>query len=217
VLGNENFGYAMLNRAIEMAEELGIVNQPKLTLKSSQISEDMFISVKRTAWNLFQIDTYVFTGNFPLHSVAKLTLLLTRIVHTNFLKPTRVHSVSVDRIKHGDRSTGDEWTPYPIPSHARPSYMALYFDEACNLSYIARDISKSLLTAQQEGVDMNKAKQDMYDRLRQWETNLPAGFRLSERPAPHILLLMFVSNAESIFRTITNLENFTIGCGIMPL
>ncbi|KAJ5143224.1 pathway-specific regulatory protein [Penicillium bovifimosum] len=167
VLGNENFGYAMLNRAIEMAEELGIVNRPKRTLNSSQMSEDMLVSVKRTAWGLFQIDT---------------------IVHTNFLKPTRVHAVSVDRIQTGDPR--DEWTPYPISSYAKPSWMALYFDEACNLAYIARDISKSLSTAQQEGIDTQKAKQDMYDRLRQWEMNLPISFRLCERPAPHILLLM---------------------------
>lgn len=59
VLGNDNFGYTMLHRAIEMAEELGIVNNSKLSLNKSQMSDEMLVSVKRTAWGLFQIDTYV--------------------------------------------------------------------------------------------------------------------------------------------------------------
>ncbi|KAJ5571668.1 pathway-specific regulatory protein [Penicillium sp. DV-2018c] len=167
VLGNDNFGYAMLNRAIEMAEELGIVNHPKRTLDSSQMSEDMSVSVKRTAWGLFQIDS---------------------IVHTNFLKPARVQSTSVDRIFKID--AGDDWMAYPISSQVKPSHMTRYFDEACNLTYIARDISTNLSAAQQKGIDTNNTKQELYDRLCQWETNLPSIFRLSEEPAPHILLLM---------------------------
>jgi len=60
VLGNEDFGYTMLHRAIEMAEELRIVNFDKLNLNKSQFSEEMVRSIKRTAWGIFQIDTYVF-------------------------------------------------------------------------------------------------------------------------------------------------------------
>lgn len=60
VLGNEDFGYAMLHRAIEMAEELGIVNSDNLILDSSQFSKEMIRSIQRTAWGIFQIDTYVF-------------------------------------------------------------------------------------------------------------------------------------------------------------
>lgn len=56
--GTDNFGYAMLNRAIEMAESLGIVNNTKkLRLEGPYMSEDMVTSLKRTAWGLFQIDT----------------------------------------------------------------------------------------------------------------------------------------------------------------
>lgn len=47
----------MLHRAIEMAESLGIVNKPNLHLSASQMSEDMIVSIKRTAWGLFQVDT----------------------------------------------------------------------------------------------------------------------------------------------------------------
>lgn len=54
--GRDHFGYIMLNRAIEMAESLGIVNNTK-NLGLAYHSEDMTRSLKRTAWGLFQIDT----------------------------------------------------------------------------------------------------------------------------------------------------------------
>ena len=57
--GDDDFGYAMLHHAIDMAESIGLVNRPKLRLQTSQMSEDMILSIKRTAWGLFQIDTYV--------------------------------------------------------------------------------------------------------------------------------------------------------------
>lgn len=55
--GPNNHGYHMLHRAIEMAEELGIINGPRLNLDQTQMSEDMISSIKRTAWGLFQVDT----------------------------------------------------------------------------------------------------------------------------------------------------------------
>lgn len=54
--GRDGFGYIMLNRAIEMAETLGIVNNTK-NLELPYHSKDMIRSLKRTAWGLFQIDT----------------------------------------------------------------------------------------------------------------------------------------------------------------
>jgi hypothetical protein len=82
--------------------------------------------------------------------------------------------------------------PYPISDRTQPSYMGQYFDESCNLSCIARDISRSGQVAKQKDIDPNKVKQDVYNRLRQWETNLPEIFIPKKRPAPHILLLRFV-------------------------
>jgi hypothetical protein len=58
-LGNDDFGYTMLHQAIEMAEEMGIINHEKLKLNSSQMSEEMIRSLKRTSWGLFQVDTYI--------------------------------------------------------------------------------------------------------------------------------------------------------------
>lgn len=55
--GPNNHGYHMLHRAIEMAEELGIINGPRLNLDQTQMSGDMISSIKRTAWGLFQVDT----------------------------------------------------------------------------------------------------------------------------------------------------------------
>lgn len=55
--GNNDHGYFMLHRAVEMAEALGIVNSPRLNLNQSNMSEEMISSIKRTAWGLFQIDT----------------------------------------------------------------------------------------------------------------------------------------------------------------
>jgi hypothetical protein len=55
--GDDDLGYTMLNRAIEMAESLGIINGPDLNLDKLQMSEEMRSSIKRTAWGLFQVDT----------------------------------------------------------------------------------------------------------------------------------------------------------------
>lgn len=70
--------------------------------------------------------------------------------------------------------------------------MNQYFDEACNLSYIARDISQSAKIAEETDLDLNQVKQDVYNQLRQWEIDLPEIFNPERHPAPHILLLRFV-------------------------
>ncbi|PWY67625.1 pathway-specific regulatory protein [Aspergillus sclerotioniger CBS 115572] len=166
--GHDDWGYTMLHRAIEMAESLGIVNKPNLRLSASQMSEDMIVSIKRTAWGLFQVDT---------------------VVHTNFLRPSRVSSVSVERIDRNDTALSDMWTPYPVSNVSRPSYLSLYFDEACKLSFIARDISWNLSRTDTAGIDPDQRKQDLYDQLCEWEGNLPDTFDPTGQPAPHLLLL----------------------------
>lgn len=57
IVGDDDHGYSMLHRAIEMAKALGIINSPRLHLNQSHLSEDMMSSIKRTAWGLFQVDT----------------------------------------------------------------------------------------------------------------------------------------------------------------
>ncbi|CAG8072268.1 unnamed protein product [Penicillium salamii] len=187
VLGNEDFGYTMLHRAIEMAEQLGIVNSDQLSLRSHQLSEDMIRSIQRTAWGIFQIDT---------------------IVHTNFLKPSRVREVSVPRLPR-EENGHEDWAPYPISSHSQPSFMNQYFDEACNLSYIARDISRSVQIADETKVSLNQVKQDVYNRLCQWETDLPEIFDPKGHPAPHILLLRMRYHALMINLCCDNFGNYS--------
>ncbi|GKZ81166.1 hypothetical protein AnigIFM56816_005678 [Aspergillus niger] len=167
--GHDDWGYTMLHRAIEMGESLGIVNQKTgLRLSLSQMSEDMIVSVKRTAWGLFQVDT---------------------VVHTNFLRPSRVRSVNVEPIERDDANTSERWTPYPISPTVRPSYLSQYFDEACKLSFIARDISWNLSRTDRSGAEPDQRKQELYDQLSVWESNLPECFDPATRPAPHLLLL----------------------------
>lgn len=113
------------------------------------------------------------------------------IVHTNFLKPSRIREVSVHRLPREENGRED-WSPYPLSSHPQPSYMNQYFDEACNLSYIARDISRSVQIAEEKKTSLNEVKQNVYDRLCQWDADLPEIFDPKGQPAPHILLLRFV-------------------------
>lgn len=50
----------MLNKAISMAKSIGIINNSqKIRLETSHFDKDMEQSLKRTAWGLFQVDTYV--------------------------------------------------------------------------------------------------------------------------------------------------------------
>ncbi|KAF7618508.1 pathway-specific regulatory protein [Aspergillus flavus] len=166
--GEDDLGYTMLNIAIEMAEALGIINREPLDLSKLQLSDEMITSVKRTAWGVFQVDT---------------------VVHTNFLKPSRVTSVSLDRIDPNESGAGDLWVPYPTDKRPRQSWLSQYFDEACKLSFIARDISHHLYHETTTGTDQYREKQVFYNKLRQWERALPDYFRAFRRPPPHVLLL----------------------------
>lgn len=171
MVGDDDNGYTMLNQAIEMAEALGIINRPELNLNRSFMSEDMISSVKRTAWGLFQIDT---------------------IVHTNFLRPSLVTDVSIERVDRDASKPTDMWIAYPLNRPDRPTWLSQVFDEACHLSYIARDMSRTLSPRSDPAGNTPEQKLDLYNKLRQWEANLPATFMPRERPAPHILLLLFV-------------------------
>ncbi|KNG86208.1 pathway-specific regulatory protein [Aspergillus nomiae NRRL 13137] len=166
--GEDDLGYTMLNIAIEMAEALGIINREPLNLSKLQLSDEMITSVQRTAWGVFQVDT---------------------VVHTNFLKPSRVSSVSLDRIDPNETGAGELWVPYPTDKRPRQSWLGQYFDEACKLSYLARDISRHLYHETTTGTDQFRQKQVFFNKLRQWERALPDNFQVFKRPPPHVLLL----------------------------
>ena len=98
-------------------------------------------------------------------------------------------AVSVEQIDPHESDPGDEWIAYPASKTPRLSSMSQYFEEACQLSFIARDISRELPKVQDAGTNASDIKQGLYDRLFQWERKLPRTFDSAERPAPHILLL----------------------------
>lgn len=57
ISGEDDLGYRMLHQAIWTGESLGLIGPRKFSLNPGQISDDMDISIKRTAWGLFHIDT----------------------------------------------------------------------------------------------------------------------------------------------------------------
>lgn len=131
----------------------------------------------------------------PALSLAVSLLVLTfsrpddRVVHANFLRPSRVFEVSVIPIDREESDEMDVWDPYPISQRGRASWLSQYFDEACRLSVIARDISRGLEAHSEPDPDPRSHKRALYDRLRRWEEELPSEFAPAQKPAPHILLL----------------------------
>lgn len=57
--GKNHCGYKMLHLAIWTGEAKGLIGVRKPVLSSNEFPEDMEVSLRRTAWGLFQIDTCV--------------------------------------------------------------------------------------------------------------------------------------------------------------
>lgn len=83
------------------------------------------------------------------------------------------------------------WTPYPSHRDPRPAYVSQFFDEACNLSAIAMDISRSLFEKRHERAPRRRLREDLYERLRGWNDRLPEVFAMESKPPPYILLLRY--------------------------
>lgn len=116
-----------------------------------------------------------------------------RIVHTGFLRPSLIDHVNMARIDRSPLEDQSLWRPYPTHREARPSLLSVYFDEACNLSTIARDISRSMFADHRVstalGPTHRQSREALYDRLHHWHDLLPEDLDVRYRPAPHILLL----------------------------
>lgn len=106
----------------------------------------------------------------------------------SFLKQTHIENVNVDPVDRYETPEDELWTPYPLQNQPRKSYMSLYFDEACKLSYIARDVSWDVSHPHKDV----KPKQEMFTRLLQWEKELPRFFDSVKEAAPYISMLRFV-------------------------
>ncbi|KAE8144610.1 fungal-specific transcription factor domain-containing protein [Aspergillus avenaceus] len=171
ISGNNDLGYKMLHQAIWTGESLGLLGPKVFKLSSGQLTDDMDISLRRTAWGLFHIDT---------------------VVHTDFLRPSLIDKVN---LKRPDRSQTDDtapWVPYPSHRAPRPSLLSQYFDESCNLCEIARDISRQLFAINDHSVSayhQRETKETLYERLRRWHQGLPDTFNPDRKPPPYIILL----------------------------
>lgn len=178
---DDDLGYIMLHEAISMGESLGLVGVSGSHITSEQLSRDMDASCRRTAWGLFNIDTWVKKA----HSVRIGRLTSFRMVHTGFLRPCLIEHVNMPRV---GRDVGQDqltWRPYPTHRQSRPSEISLYFDEACNLSSIARDISRSMFGGERS---QQLSREDLYERLMRWKESLPNEFE--DGMPPHLILLL---------------------------
>lgn len=118
------------------------------------------------------------------------------VIHTSFLRPSLVAKVNMNRIDRNGSTDSDLWIPYPSHRNARSAYLSQYFDETCNLSEIALDISKELFSEDRSVTSASQrrqVKENLYERLRRWHGALPRIFGPETKPPPYIILLRYVS------------------------
>lgn len=122
-------------------------------------------------------------------------ILWTRMVHTGFLRPSLIEHVNTPRIDRNLAEDQATWSPYPTHRDPRPSCLSESFDEACNLSTIARDISRSMFAESSSSAwgMPRQSRDELYERIRRWHDILPEAFDPRYKPPPHILLLRYVS------------------------
>lgn len=59
--GQDDLGYSMLYKAIDIAEKLGYTGGEGQTIDLSNKSRDFYNSSVKTVWGLFQLDTLVYS------------------------------------------------------------------------------------------------------------------------------------------------------------
>ncbi|KAJ5730935.1 uncharacterized protein N7483_005443 [Penicillium malachiteum] len=191
---NDDLGYITLHEAIKMGESLGLVGDRGPRITSNQLSQDMDFSCRSAAWGLFNIDT---------------------MIHTGFLRPCLIDNVNMPRIDGNSLQHQSQWTPYPTHRQPCPSYIDIFFDEASNLSTIARDISRSMFGDNSSNRDaepmQRQSREVLFEQLQRWQELLPTAFSSPELP-PHIILLRMRYNA-----LIINLFSCISGGGLASL
>lgn len=128
---------------------------------------------------------------------------MTRVAHTGFLKPCRIKNVRLTRFPLLSlEKDEDYWSPYPSPKAPRKAFFVTYFDKACELSELAKDVSMTLFVDDNDIDDdkerLSAAVDSLYSRLKKWRAALPKEFDLSNKPTPHILLLQYVHSQHRI-------------------
>lgn len=66
----------MLHQAIRTGESLGLVGDKGLKVIPEQLSHDMDVSLRRTAWGLFHIDTYANCNPLMESSIYPVRILI---------------------------------------------------------------------------------------------------------------------------------------------
>ncbi|KAL4801979.1 hypothetical protein BDV18DRAFT_164489 [Aspergillus unguis] len=135
-----------------------------LTAKKKRLEEDRLVSLRRTAWGLFQMET---------------------AVHAGFLRPSLINRVNLRR--PDKRRDKQFWQGYPNHDVSQLSLSSDFFEESCNLSEIARDMSQQLFAT--PSIDDMQTRQTLFERLFAWEEELPYQLYVTERPPPYVLLL----------------------------
>lgn len=57
MFGDDDNGYTLLNRAIDIATTLGYIGVHNSSNHFEELSSDIVSSSERTAWGLYQVDT----------------------------------------------------------------------------------------------------------------------------------------------------------------
>lgn len=191
--GQDDQGYTMLYKGIEIADKLGYTGGKGQTIDLSKKSKDLYNSAVKTVWGLFQLDTLVlYIASQIFQIILWYWLRVNRVAHTAFLKPCRIKNVRLCRTPAlSIERDADYWTAYPSQKPPQKAFFVTYFDKACTLSEISRDISTTLFADEidDDKERLSAAVDSLYTRMKEWHESLPAEFHMSKRPAPHILLL----------------------------
>ncbi|KAL2841713.1 hypothetical protein BJY01DRAFT_217259 [Aspergillus pseudoustus] len=171
--GEKDLGYNMLHRAICIGQSIGLIGASRADPTSSQISEDMEISLRRTAWGLLQIDA---------------------AVHTQFLRPSIIRQVILARPE--ESAAEGVWTEYPFGfKDCRPAHFNEYFARSCDLCEIARGMSQLFFARENAGrttKEWNNEKATLRSRLSGWYEGLNETVRFNDPlrcPPPYVIIM----------------------------
>ncbi|KAL2864938.1 transcription factor domain-containing protein [Aspergillus lucknowensis] len=159
--GKNDLGYKKLHQAIWIGESMGLIGPRKINLELGRTAQDMDVSLKRTAWGLFQIDTKIHAIN--LDRPGKLGT-------TSLWRPYPI--VQTPRPGYLDQYFDKSCDLCEI---ARDMSQRLFAGGSDQISAEQRENTKAAL----------------YDRLCAWYQGLPVIFGDSQRaPPPYIIILV---------------------------
>ncbi|KAL4912702.1 fungal-specific transcription factor domain-containing protein [Aspergillus aurantiobrunneus] len=157
--GKDDLGYMMLHQAIQIGETLGLVGETKPRPRDGDSSQDMDVSLRRTAWGLFHIDTLLNQVNLRRPSKHNQTTIW-------YPYPLR---------RGSQRSLLGEFfdESYNLSEIARDMSQQLF----------------TIGDKEHSPVEETLVKDALYGRLRRWVSGLPTSFAIEQGPPPYVLML----------------------------